>query len=289
MLKFLKNFLDSSKNKQKSTQQQSNEDEQQSNIPEVTKQIYVLTSNGQYRTALDILFPLLESKPDNKQILDLAATTVSLGINKHESVEPLTDYYLDNPLLDRIFSHCDLCGNMWVTSPMHYIMWKNARENKNSGRDIVFNADTCCSKCGIYTCSVCIRKEGVNPPCPKCGGPLSLPIEPNGRPLQRSRKRKEKLKLVVLLREGPITPDDEYITRTLQKLSPEVFIDKPQVTAFCIPIWPSTNLEMQKLFLELYEVKLGISPLDAAQQAKNIEEFYAIDYEENRLGLWKFY
>src|SRR5205823_6205300 len=69
---------------------------------------------------------------------------------------------------------------------------------------------------------------------------LGFPVRHTGRRPRQLERRRNRVTNVVLFREGPVPPDQEYIRSVLEALSPEVFADAPRIIAVPVCPWPDS-------------------------------------------------
>lgn len=247
-------------------------------IEELKERVRTLEQAGRFRTALDQLFPILDKKPDDTIALQLASIVLYVGSSSsraYDAIEPLTDAYFNDTRLDPLFCQCEQCGAVWVPTPFASLFSKMIASDGPGG---------ICSKCHKVFCRQCSRSYAEGYKCPNCDVKV-LPIkEPNGRKSLQMRKRKEKLELVLIFREGPVPPDSDYLTKLLRDLSPDVFETKPRVKAQALFPWPEDKLDVLREALAICAVS-GVK----IPNANLIDDFFAVDEDGNNFCLFKIY
>lgn len=241
---------------------------------EMMKRTEDLIQEGRLRTALDQIFPLLERNPNDEWAFELAAYVFYAHQNydnDYYAPERLTDEYIYDCRLDKIFCECNRCSSFWVPNPLLRSRASVFDLNPIGGQ---------CPQCNRVFCLECSTLDGQ---CPDCRTRLEVVSEPNGRTQSQARRRKEKIELVLIFREGPIPPDTEYIVKLLQRYSPDVLKEKPQIAAIPEFPWPDKHDLAHK-------IKIISSQIRGRLLNSNlIEGFSASDEERNKFLLIKFY
>ena len=99
--------------------------------------------------------------------------------------------------------------------------------------------------------------------CPECHHPLEIITKPTGRKRLQTRQRPEKLETILVMREGPVPPDNEYLQDLFRKISPDVAEDQPRIMALPVFPWPDSHDQLQRQAM-VYLEDNGIYP--AAEQ-----------------------
>lgn len=250
---------------------------------EMLSRTQALIAEGRFITALDQIFPLLDQDPNDEWALELAAWTVYYG-RLRDSIfyapEKLPNEYFHDTRLDKIFCECKKCiVNCWVPNPIL---------RRPHGDSLNFNpAGGRCPICKNIFCREClIVIDGSPRHCPDCLVDVEVADEPNGRTPRQAPRRKEKIDLVLIFREGPIPPDSEYVRKLLRRYSPDVFDSNPKIGAIPKFPWPNNepDLDFAREILSISSKIRGKLPnLDF------VGEFWASDAEGNRFYLIKFY
>lgn len=222
-----------------------------------------LAKEGRYRSALDMLLPVLEQNPDHPHLNRLGASIVFLATTftyASKAREPLTDEYFYDRRLDQIYCQCDRCQSTWAPTPTIYFM--KATLAITTGTNAY--GGMFCSKCKKLFCADCINEnmpmDETIMRCPDCKSHLDTPRNPNGRAsLQTANRHQQQLILTAVFREGPIPPSHEYVNDLLAKLSPDVFLDNSKVLARPLFPWESKqktiNILMEFEFLRYMHIK----------------------------------
>jgi len=254
---------------------------------QLSPQVQQLTAEGRFRSALDMLLPFLD-KADDQDVYDslyldplymLACAVIYLAQSRehaYEATEPLTKEYFLDSRLDPIYCHCDRCSHTWVPNPTGFIA--NVQYINPLGLH--------CPNCDKIFCNSCLR-EGISSDnvvyhCLDCGGRLSGIKKPNGRRSIHRNAREEKLELLIVFREGPIPPDEEIVIDLLQNLSPDAFVDVPDLIV--LPIFPWEEEEKLRHRVLMIGAVKGVFP------APNLTDYqFATDKDGNRYCIVKIY
>jgi|GEM_PF-1705893 len=246
-----------------------------------------LAKEGRYRSALDMLLPVLEQNPDHPHLNRLAASTIFLATSffyATRAVEPLTEEYYYDRRLDRIFCQCDNCQSTWAPMPVIYFA-EDVRLGITAGTNAY--GGMYCSRCKKYFCADCINEkmpfDVAVMSCPNCKSDLETTPNPNGRLSLQTEKRKQQQQLIltVLFREGPIPPSPEHVTDLLRKLSPDVFLDDSKILALPLFPWESKQKVMSKLLQFEFLRHMNIKP--------DMLDYYAYKVDDVRFCIVKIY
>jgi len=214
--------------------------------PGLADRVQRLTGEGKFRSALDELFPILDQDPMDQEALRLAM--IALGVPRTQQLqapEPLgLSYWLDTRL-DPVFAVCSHCQRSWVPHLLYFI--KEPRVTNPIGMQ--------CRACGYVVCRNCLAKSNAVPStragdgldvnflsrlCPNCKKlSLGFPVFPTGRPPRQLERRPQPVSAVVVLREGPIAPDYEYMRDLLEPLSPDALQGNAHLIAVPVDSWPN--------------------------------------------------
>lgn len=247
MRKFLNKLLGKKSNLKVNTLANIGESKGIGDIGELQERVQTLQQKGLYRSALDEIFKALEIYPNKKDVLWIANLVIYLGQMPHaayDAPEPLTQEYINDPRLDKIFCECHICSNWWVPNPLTLGSSGGLIHNPSGGR---------CVKCNRVSCINCAIPQNTVFACPTCKGKLEHITQPNGRASVQIPKTAEKLTRVVLLREGPVPPDQKFLTDFFQSVSPDVAKAIPNVKLDAFPVfpWPTTDEKVREKFLSL--------------------------------------
>lgn len=210
--------------------------------PGLAEKIQLLMGAGRFRSALDVLFPLLDRKPDDQEALTLALGVIGRGRSQDlRAPEPLGPRYLYAPPLDPLFTVCTRCGNTWASARCLL----DTYYAQNMG--VMNAAGAQCWRCGYVLCRECFDRQHVGidvslvgSTCPACGeNALRAPAYPTGRPPMQLPRRPVPVSAVVVFREGPVPPGAEYITALLEARSPEALNAGAEMIGLPLDPWPS--------------------------------------------------
>lgn len=229
--------------------------ENYSNMGEqIINEVSQLTSQGKYRSAMDVIFEILEEIPNDAFALDLANTVLHAGMsrsNAQSAIEPLTDLYIFDTRLDSLFCECSQCRATWVINPM-------LRMEMGRKISITNPLGGYCPKCKKVICRNCAEKHrqglGLSTQvCPVCNTGLEMIREANGRTPRQSRRETTPIKFIVLIREGPVQPTLEYMSEMFHLVSPEVFDDHPKYFLGPLDEWPDDTRMLDQILYEIVE------------------------------------
>ena len=198
--------------------------------PGLQDQIELMTREGRYRSALHVLLSVLRTAPHDQEALTLAL--IVLGRARTEQVqadEALGPRDLYDTALDPVFAVCSLCARAsWAASSCvfsHAI--PHAIATNPVGKQ--------CWGCGYVMCRNCYQGTSN---CPKCGSPdLRAPVYPTGRHSRQLQRRNAPVVCTLVLREGPIAPDGQWMSAFFDVLSPDVLEDGSHLVTWPIQPW----------------------------------------------------
>lgn len=151
------------------------------------REVQSLVREGRFRSALDLLLPILDSNPGDEFALRLATIVVDAARTKSTGYtapreERLTSEYLNDPRLDPIFFQCERCGKVWVD-----VLWMGGYDHVTTVRVPLGGY---CPHCDKVICLECAKKSfpflhsgGTigHYKCPYCRTKLEIATKPNGR------------------------------------------------------------------------------------------------------------
>jgi hypothetical protein len=251
-----------------------------------------LYNQGRLRSAVDELFKVLDKDPHNSEALELALIIVGgLRTAQRQAHEPLTPAYLLDRRLDPIVTVCSHCGKAWIGGDpllMPAMQFFQSLIMINSGAPRPMQ----CYTCGYVLCSECIIARTGDDPldpqplsniCPNCGAAtLKRPAYPTGRPPQQMARHAELVAQVVIFREGPIPPDEGFLKRFLEPISPDALSDSAKLLGIPIFPWPS-NIEAAAVSILIQKHALG----EIKGSLEHAEYMHARDEQENRIYIAK--
>lgn len=211
-----------------------------------------LGEGGRHRTAMDMVFRVLDHDPEHDAALRLALTIAGASRTAIlEASEPLTPQYLLDRRLDSLFAVCSACRSSWAPTNCLTTYQKQA---------IINPVGVQCYACGYVVWRKCLQSSAfdvgmaiVSQVCPNCGGEvLGTPVYPTGRtpaPLRRHARRVEQ---PFLFREGPLPPDVETITELVKVVSPDAFEDDAEIFGLPVENW-RTDMEEFAVGYVLYQ------------------------------------
>ncbi len=251
---------------------------------EVISRVNSLQQEGRYRTALDQIFPLLDRNPRDELALELAASVLFVALgpgHKYDPPEPITEEYFSDTRFDSLFCECEgmregqPCRRHWVHNP-----WLS-----EVAFAIMFDpAGGVCPECNKVFCRECsVNRKDHSLTCQDCGTRLKLIAKPNGRTPQQTRRRKEKLILVLMLHEGPVPPDNEYLEQKFRRISPDILNETPEIRVFPVFPWPNSKAELW------IKAKTLIPSKDNVSGTIIIDDYFFSDDEGNQFYLLKVY
>jgi hypothetical protein len=211
-------------------------------------------------TALRHVLAALAAAPRDKALLELAAVVAHSGmsVGRHHLAaargENVDDALILDPLLDPIFCQCtyraaqqtddagqasrpgidDRCRRFWVPLGILAAGARNLRVlNMAGGR---------CPKCHNVFCRehfahAQLGVDSSRPLCPYDRTPLEPVIHPNGRGAQRIARASHPVRLVRVLREGPLPPDAPYIAAAIEALAPGSLDAEPAIEGRAVTEW----------------------------------------------------
>lgn len=254
------------------------------NVSELIARVNSLQQEGRYRTALDQILPFLDTNPNDQEALDLAASVLFVALgpgHKYDPAEPITEEYFADTRFDPLFCECEgirdgqPCRRHWVQNP-----WLS----EALGGIIFDPAGGVCPECNKVFCRECaVDRKAMILRCQDCGTKLRPITKPNGRTPQQTRRRNEKLKLVVMLHEGPVPPTDEYLKEKFRRISPDILSDKPEIKVFPVFPWPSSKDKLR------IKAKALLDSQATTFEAAVGDDYLFSDDEGNHFYLIKFY
>ncbi|MBE7555703.1 MAG: hypothetical protein HS126_32030 [Anaerolineales bacterium] len=251
---------------------------------ELISRVNSLQQEGRYRTALDQIFPLLDRNPNDELALKLAASVLSVAFgpgHKYDPPEPITGDYFSDTRFDSVFCECEgvregqPCRRHWVPNP-----WLSEAMGV-----IMFDpVGGICPKCNKVFCRECSHnRKNQTFNCQDCETRLVRILKPNGRTPQQTRRRKERFKLVLMLHEGPVPPDDEYLEQKFRRISPDILNETPEIKVFPVFPWPNSKDELW------IKAKTLLPLQDYASDSVIIDDYFFSDDEGNHFFLIKVY
>ena len=210
-------------------------------------------SQKKYASGLRELLDYLGQYPGDEYLLQLAAIVVQSGMSYSAAYdaeshnERLTDKLLADSKLDTIFNECSMCTSTWISMHHLYEGAQITTMNAVGGE---------CGSCHKVYCRKCMahRQFGVEASlsvCPACGGNIGPVSKPTGRRSRQARRLGVPLEFVLFLREGPIVPDSEYISRVFDQLFPEIRENPVASGVRAIPVERWENISEHAVFLLL--------------------------------------
>lgn len=201
--------------------------------PGLLNVIQKLSTQGRFRSALDILFEILDRSPNDAEALELAMIVISLvdtRTRELEALEPLTMRYRNDTRLDSIYAVCNRCQKSWVPGECLFV-------EKYTQLSVFGKRDMQCPLCNYTLCVDCLPDclppdggelglQSLSQPCPNCqAGELTFPVYPTGRLPRQMPRRPNRVIAAVVFREGPIPPNLEYVSKLLDDCSPDAIDD----------------------------------------------------------------
>jgi len=246
--------------------------------------VQALSSQGKYRSAMNVILEILDEIPGDEFVLNLANLIIYTNQTRSQAytaTEPLTSEYLSDTRLDSIFCECSKCSSTWVLNPMI---------KQYASVSVMNPLGAYCPRCKKIFCRNCYRKSnltgGVGSPskqfCPNCNTELTMLTEPNGRKPRQTRRHSKPIKFFIFLREGPVPPTAEYLQKILRLISPDALQDQPQFFVAPVPNWNGDQKELTSL---MYAI--------AAQRKYSLDEietaFFTPDENGNHYCIAKVY
>lgn len=195
---------------------------------ELLHEVQQLMGAGSPRRALEEVLVALDRNPDDANVLLLAQIVAHQSrTTQIKVVEPIPPEYLNDRRLDPIVAMCAVCGATWIPRP-DLGFAKIGALNPIGAH---------CPKCNLVFCRNCFAKRPrgeslkleeleADISCPICGGELTLPVKPTGRRARQLSRQRGRVLDFVVLREGFIRPDPEYLSNLVRYLSPDVLDTK---------------------------------------------------------------
>lgn len=209
--------------------------------PGLGDRIERLQRAGRYRSALDVLFRILDENPADAEALFLASLIVSVSRTQQlTAAEPLGPRYQYDRRLDPIWAVCCKCGAAWVPTPALFSL------NPYASVQTLNPIGMQCPECGYTLCRDCLHGPtlGVSvysSRCPYCPGfELGLPVLPTRRPPMQLARYPLPIRLVAIFREGPIPPDKTYMRSLLEARSPDAVDEQVEVLGIPLQPWPES-------------------------------------------------
>ena len=210
---------------------------------ELWDRVHKLRNEGEFQTALQEILDVLDEKPDDEGTLRLAAVTI--GDSRSEQLqakEPLPPSMVGDTRLDPIFTQCSRCKqNQWIS-----LSWFLDGFADPDQMDVTNPAGLQCQRCGYVVCRDCLKAienksdrgySTYSNVCPNCGKTaMGSPVYPTGRTSLQMKHTRRALSEVLIFREGPLVPDDEYIRGILESVYPEAL--KADVAYRAFPVYP---------------------------------------------------
>jgi hypothetical protein len=186
-----------------------------------------LLQQERYVSALKPLLAILAESPRDQEALTLALLVVGRARTQQvQANEALSQTYLLDRRLDPIFAVCSKCKrSSWA--PVNCLLGSASRITNPIGAQ--------CRSCGYVVCRKCLQGRSV---CLNCGSAdFRAPVYPTGRQPHQLERRPQPVVAAIVLREGPIPPDAEWIQGLLALLSPDV-LESPRVRISAHPVHP---------------------------------------------------
>lgn len=201
--------------------------------PGLAERIQILKSEGRLRSALEPLLAILSEQPHDQEALMLALIVVGGGRTDHvHASEALGPRHLLDRRLDPIFAVCSHCHKS--TWPPHNCLAWGMSERIHVSNP----AGLQCRACGYVVCRNCY---GGMTACPNChAASLLAPVLPTGRVSSQLERRAKPVAATIVLREGPLRPDGEWLTNLFERLSPDVLEDRGRLFAYPAHPWPKS-------------------------------------------------
>lgn len=202
-------------------------------IPGFSEMVQALEEKKRFRSALDEIFKVLDSHPGHPEAMMLAMILLGESrTNRLHAEEPIPEAYLFDTRLDSIYAVCSHCRRKeWVPEAIMAVMNPVGLQ---------------CYNCGYVVCRDCLQDlpSGIDVSltsrtCPNClENALDVPVFPTGRRPHQMTRDTASIVHVVIFREGPVPPDNEYIQKLLEMVSPDILGNiGVGVTAFPVPSW----------------------------------------------------
>jgi len=231
--------------------------------PGLQQQVEALNREGKFRSALRLVLSILRTAPHDQEALSLAL--IVLGRARTDQVqadEALGPRYFYDPALDPVYAVCSLCTRAsWAASSS---LFAHAIPNANVANPVGKQ----CWGCGYVMCRNCYQGKSN---CPNCGSAdLRAPVYPTGRHSRQLQRRATPVVCTLVLREGPITPDANWISTLFEVLSPDVLDDSAKLLAWGIQPWRPDIADLALAFAARVESdgKHGPVRLDNLVQAE---------------------
>lgn len=239
------------------------------------EKVQTLEKDGRYFSAMKEIFKALDKNPNDTAALEVAQLILHLGSgpNAHKAIEPLTHEVINDPRLDKVFCQCDICKRFWIINP---ILAKAKRVH------FINVIGVQCKKCNRVICKDCWKLGDDSYLCPVCSGVTMRITKPNGRDPIQTPKKSGQLTTVIVLRNGPIPPDDKFLDDLFAQISPDVLEDKPRVHAFPLFPWPDSQTKTKSKLIETI-AQHGIEITD------NNQVFFIEKDNKDYICLAKFY
>ena len=205
--------------------------------PGLQDSVEELIRQRKLRSAMGQIFAILDYDPDNRQALGLAMVIFG-ALGKTEMLnaeEALTDRYLYDSRLDSVFAVCSACRrSSWVPDECLFGFQKIMVQNPIGLQ---------CQECGYVMCRKCLEQtpsqsSGTTFTCLMCrhiGN--GKPVYPTGRLTRQLKRFGAPVQLVVLFREGPIPPSEDYARKLLDKWNPDPLSLGAEVIALPVEPW----------------------------------------------------
>ncbi|HEY1351416.1 MAG TPA: hypothetical protein VGF67_17480 [Ktedonobacteraceae bacterium] len=202
--------------------------------------VRALEEQGRLRSAMEEILTVLESHPGHPQALMLAMILLGESrTNRRRAREPLPQAVLLDTRLDAIYAVCSHCREKeWVPEAIAMIPYAKMLVNDPVGLQ--------CYQCGYVLCRACLQSfpasAGISlasSTCPNClRGKLRSPVFPTGRRPHQLSRHTDSVVRVLLLREGPVPPDNAYIQHLLEMVSPDILGKRGTIiNAFPVSSW----------------------------------------------------
>jgi len=222
----------------------SNEDSKK-----ILDKVNQLSNQGMFRSAMDLIFEILDEIPDEELALKMANLLLYTNQSRSQAYaasEPLTTRYLLDTRLDHLFCECANCNSTWTINPMAEFYGSTTVINPVGGY---------CPRCKNVFCRNCYKKKfwskkvgaGSIGYCPSCNVQMEPIKNPNGRRPRQAARKSKPMKLFIFLREGPVPPPPEYLTKMIRLVSPEVLNDNPKLIVQPVPNWSGNQQELSSL------------------------------------------
>ena len=257
---------------------------------QILDEVQAFTFGKQYASGLRAILRYLDEYPGNSFVLQLASMLIYSGMSYSSAYEAagggqqLPKDLLMDTRLDSIFNECSKCGNCWI--PAGQIV---APYRKMSAVNAV---GARCARCDIVLCRNCLANQhlGVDASimqCPECGGWVEPLNEPTGRRPRQARRRKEKIVYALVIRHGPIPPDESYLNDFFRAVAPDVLENVSQAKISALPMQEWDDIAKKafaRLMVQLPDLSLETVDIDRVEGVFDEDRFYLLRVYEKPAG-----